>query len=68
MITGQTSLQDYTKTLMQNTRNSGTTCVKKISLLHTGFVEDPSSRGDDNGAPKYSSPDGQDVFQDTVEF
>ena len=63
IILAKTSFLNYIRLKCKiSTRNLGTTCVKKISLLHAGFIEDPSSRGDDNGAPEHSSRDGQEFL------
>ena len=60
-INGHNIILDYIK-LNSISKKFREKPVWRNSFLHTGLVEDPSSRGADNGPPEHSSRDGQEFL------
>ena len=60
-INGHNIILDYIKhnSISKNFREN---LCEENSFLHTGLIEDPSSRGADNGPPEHSSRDGQEFL------
>ena len=61
IIGGHNIILDYIKLNAKSKKFRDNLC-EEASLLHTGFIEDPSSRGDDNGSPEHSSRYGQEFL------
>ena len=60
-INGHNIILDYIK-LNSISKKFREKPVWRNSFLHTGLIEDPSSRGADNGPPEHSSRDGQEFL------
>ena len=60
-INGHNIILDYIK-LNSISKNFRENLCEENSFLHTGLIEDPSSRGADNGPPEHSSRNGQEFL------
>ena len=61
IIGGHNIILDYIRLNAKSKKFRENLCEEN-SFLHTGLIEDPSSRGADNGPPEHSSRNGQEFL------